>query len=63
MTLDEAIEAVLYTLEGASLNEVDPEFLRGQVNLLAEMFPVEEMPTSERMDEIEYLIVTRKVLG
>lgn len=52
--LDTAIEAVLRTLEGSG--ELDDgfqsEFVRGQINLLAEMFPIAEMPTSERMDEL-----------
>ena len=52
MKLEEAIEGVLATLEGSTLAEVNPEYLRGQVNLLAELFPVEGMTTSDRMAEI-----------
>lgn len=57
-TLDTAIESVLRTLEGSG--ELDDgfmsEFVRGQVNLLAEMFPITGRTTDERMDDLLEII-------
>lgn len=51
-TFEEGIRAVMLTMDGSDLRDVDPEYLRGQANLLAEMFPMPGVGTSERTDEI-----------
>jgi hypothetical protein len=55
MTYEAAIEAaqeILVETIRDPQNEGHPEYTRGVVNLIAEMFGVYEMDTSTRMDEV-----------
>lgn len=53
VTLAEAIDAVLRTnTEATDFDNGGSEFLRGQANLLAELFPIEGRTASDRTDDM-----------